>query len=131
MLQPPELLRDEDQVTKLAAFVSTAKSLRRQLRPLRIAAHYRLSVGSDFSVPGSSSQEEQVSMYLPEGERERRNLETLNDAMPVTSDGNFTPLLYPVDCKWEALSEASMEEFILRANEVASHVLNTIAPSQQ
>jgi len=73
-------------------------------------------------------------MYLPEGERERRNLETLNDTMAVASDGNFTPLLHPVDVgsgKWEALSEASMEEFIIRANEVVSYVLNTIAPSQQ
>ena len=123
--------RHEDQVTKLAAFVSTPKSLLRQLRPPRISAHYRLSVGSAFSVPSSSSQEEQVSMYLPEGERERRNLETLNNAMAFISDGNFTPLLHPVDCKWEALSGASMEEFIIRADEVVSYVLNTIAPSQQ
>ena len=123
--------RYEDQVTKLAAFVSTPKSLPRQLRPSRISAHYRLSVGSAFSVPSSSSQEEQVSMYLPEGERERRNLETLNNAMSVISDGSFTPLLHPVDCKWEVLSGASMEEFIIRADEVVSYVLNTIAPSQQ
>ena len=119
--------RHEDQVTKLAAFVSTPKSLPRQLRPPRISAHYRLSVGSAFSVPSSSSQEEQVSMYLPEGERERRNLETLNNATAFISDGNFTP----VDCKWEALSGALMEEFIIRADEVVSYVLNTIAPSQQ
>ena len=123
--------KHEDQVTKLAAFVSTLKSLPRQLRPPRISARYRLSVGSAFSVPSSSSQEEQVSMYLPEGERERRNLETLNKAMAVISDGNFTPLLHPVDCKWEALSGASMEELIIRADEVVSYVLNTIAPSQQ
>ena len=51
--------------------------------------------------------------------------------MAVISDGDFTPLLHPVDCKWEALSGASMEEFIIRAGEVVSYVLNTIAPSQQ
>ena len=70
-------------------------------------------------------------MYLPEGERERRSLETLNNTMAVISDGNFTPLLHPVDCKWEALSGASMEEFMIRAGKVVSDVLNTIAPSQQ
>ena len=70
-------------------------------------------------------------MYLPEGERERRNLETLNNAMAGISDGNLTPLPHYKDCKWEALSEASKEEFIIRADEVVSYTLNTIAPSQQ
>ena len=70
-------------------------------------------------------------MFLPEGERERRNLETLNNAMAVISDGNFTLLPHYVDCKWEALSGALKEEFIIRADEVVSYVLNTIAPSQQ
>ena len=70
-------------------------------------------------------------MYLPEGERERRNLETLNNAMAVISDGNFTPLHHYVDCKWEALSGASKEKFIIRADEVVFYVLNTIASSQQ
>ena len=69
-------------------------------------------------------------MYLPEGERERRNLETLNNAMAVITDGNFTSLPHYVDCKWEALSGASKEEFIIRADEVVSYVLNTINPSQ-
>lgn len=123
--------RHEDQGTKLAAFASTPKSLPRQIRPPPISAHYRLSVGSAFSVPSSSSQEEQVSMYLPEGEWERRNLETLNNAMIVISDGNFTPLPHYVDCKWEALSGASNEEFTVRADKVVSYILNTIAPSQQ
>jgi len=44
---------------------------------------------------------------------------------------SFTPLLHHVDCKWEALSGASKEEFIIRADEVVSYILNTIAPSQQ
>ena len=127
----PAIERHEEQVTKLAAFASTPKSLPRQLRPPRISTHYRLSVGSAFSAPSSSSQEEQVSMYLPEGERERRNLETLNNAMAVITDGNFTSLPHYVDCKWEALSGASKEEFIIRADKVVSYVLNTIAPSQQ
>ncbi|KAM7442098.1 hypothetical protein ABFA07_008918 [Porites harrisoni] len=122
--------RHEEQVTKLAAFASTPKSLSRQLHPPRISAHYRLSVASAFSVPSSSSQEEQVSMYLPEGERERRNLKTLNNAMAVITDGNFTSLPHYVDCKWEVLSGASKEEFIIRADKVVSDVLNTIAPSQ-
>ena len=115
--------RHEDQVTKLASFVSTPNSLPRQLHPPRISAHYRLSFGSAFSV--------QVSLYLPERERERRNLETLNNAMAVISDGNCTPLSHYVDRKWETLSGVSKEEFIMRADEVVSYVLNTIAPSQQ
>lgn len=57
-------------------------------------------------------------MYLPEGERERRNLETLNNFMAVITDGNFASLPYYVDCKWEELSGASKEEFIIRADEV-------------
>lgn len=115
--------RHEDQLTKLASFVSTPKSLPRQLHPPLISAHYRLSFGSAFSV--------QVSLYLPERERERRNLETLNNAMAVISDGNCTPLSHYVDRKWETLSGVSKEEFIMRADEVVSYVLNTIAPSQQ
>ena len=127
----PAIERHEEQLTNLAAFASTPKSLPRQLRPPRISAHYRLSVGSAFSVPSSSSQEEQVSMYLPEGEWERRNLETLNNAMAAITDGNFTSLLHYVDCKWEALSGASKEEFIIRADKVVSYLLNTIAPQQE
>ena len=118
-------------MTKLASFVSTPKSLPRQLRPPRISAHYRLSFGSAFSVPSSSSQEEQVRLYLAEREQERRNLKTPNNAMAVISDGNCTPLSHYVDCKWERLSGASKEEFRMRADEVVSYVLNTIAPSQQ
>ena len=118
-------------MTTLAAFVSAPKSLVRQLCPPHVSAHYRLSAGSAFSVPSSSSQEEQVSTYLPEGERERKNLETLNNAMAVISDGNSTPLPHYVDCKWETLSGGSKEEFIIRADKVVSYVLNTIAPSQQ
>lgn len=120
----------EDQVTK-ATCVTTPKSLLRQLPPPRISAHCRLSVGSAFSVPSSSSQEEQVSMYLPEGDRERRNLEALDNVMTVISDGNFLPLPHYVDCKWEALSGASREEVITRADEVVSYVPNTLAPSQR
>jgi len=51
--------------------------------------------------------------------------------MAVISDGNSTPLPHYVDCKWEALSGASKEEFLIRADKVVSYVLNTIAPSQQ
>lgn len=127
----PAIERHEEQLTNLAAFASTPKSLPRQLRPPRISAHYRLSVGSAFSVPSSSSQEEQGSMYLPEREWERRNLETLNNAMAAITDGNFTSLLHHVDCKWEALSGASKEEFIIRADKVISYLLNTIAPQQE
>jgi len=70
-------------------------------------------------------------MYLPQGEWERRNLDTLNNAMAVISDGNFTSLLHHVDCKWEALSGASKEELMIRADKVVSYALHTIAPSQQ
>ena len=51
--------------------------------------------------------------------------------MAVISDGNCTPLSHYVNCKLETLSGASKEEFIMRADEVVSYVLNTIAPSQR
>ena len=56
-------------------------------------------------------------MCLPEGANGREE--------------TFTPLLHPVDCRWEALSGESMEKFKIRTDEVVSYVLNTIAPSQQ
>ena len=119
--------KNEDQV----AMASCTKTLPRQLRPPRISAHYRLSIGSAFSAPSNSSKDEQVSVYLPEGDRERKNLEILNNALAVISEGRFEPLPKYVDCPWATLSGASKEEITVKTHDMVSHVLNTIAPSQQ
>ena len=119
--------KNEDQV----AVFSCAKTLPRQLRPPRISAYYRLSIGSAFSAPSNSSQEEQVSVYLPEGDRERSNLKILNNALAVISEGRFELFPNYVDCPWATLSGASKEEITVKAHVAVSHVLNTIAPSQQ
>lgn len=82
--------KHEDQVTK-AAYVTTSKSSPGNyvLHAFRHTAVYPLDQA--FSVLSDSSQEEQVTMYLLEDDRERRNLEVLNNAMTVIPDGNVTP----------------------------------------
>ena len=73
--------------------VTTPKSAPRQLRLQRPdSAHYRASFGSVFSAPSSSSQEDQNSIFFPEGEREKRNLDALNMALNIISEGKFGPL---------------------------------------
>ena len=77
---------------------TTPKSIHRQLRLRRpVSAHCRVSFGSAFSAPSSSSQEEQSSIYLPEGERERKNLDALNSALGIISEGKFEPLPHYID----------------------------------
>ena len=59
--------------------VATPKSAPRQLRLRRPeSVHYRVSFGSVFSEPSSSSQEKQNSIFLTEGEREKRYLDALS-----------------------------------------------------
>lgn len=90
----------------MAVTVTTPKSAPRQLCLRRPdSAHYRVSFGSVFSAPSRSSQEEQNSIFLPEGEHEKRNLDALNSALNIISNGKFEPLPRHIDIQWDALSE--------------------------
>ena len=112
--------------------VTTPKSAPRQLRlQRRDSAHYRVSFGSVFSAPSSSSQEDQNSIFLPEGEREKRNLDALNMALNIISEGKFGPLPRHIDIQWDALSERTRNEYTEKAKDVVTLVLATIAPCQE
>ena len=112
--------------------VTTPKSAPRQLRLGRPdSAHYRVSFGSMFSTPSSSSQEEQNSTFLPEGEREKRNLDALNSALNIISEGKFEPLPPHINIQWDALSERTRNEYTVKAKDVVTLVLATIAPYQE
>lgn len=112
--------------------VTTPKSAPRQLRLRRPdIAHYRVSFGSVFSAFSSSSQEEQNSIFLPEGEREKRNLHALNSALNIISDGKFEPLPRHIDIEWDALSERTRNEYTGKAKDVVTLFLATIAPCQE
>ncbi|XP_078363752.1 uncharacterized protein LOC144647960 [Oculina patagonica] len=109
----------------------TPKSIPRQLRLHRPdSANYRVSFGSVFSAPSSSSQEEQSSIFLPEGEREKKNLDALNGAMSVISEGKFVPLPSYIEVQWDELSVRIRTDYTEKAEELVSLVLDTIAPSQ-
>ena len=112
--------------------VTTPKSAPRQLRLRRPdSAHYRVSFGSVFSAPSSSSQEEQNSIFLPEGEREKRNLDALNSALNIISEGKFEPLPPHINIQWDALSERTRNEYTEKAKAMVTLVLATIAPCQE
>ena len=112
--------------------VTTPKSAPRQLRLRRPdSAHYRVSFGSVFSVNSSSSKEEQSSIFLPEGEREKKNLDALNSALNIISEGKFEPLPRHIDIQWDALSERTRNEYTEKAKGVVTLVLATIAPCQE
>ena len=116
----------------MPATVTTPKSIHRQLRLQRPdSAHYRVSFGSAFSAPSSSSQEEQSSIFLPEGEREKKNLDALNSALNIISEGKFEPLPRYIDIQRDALSERTRKDYTEKAEEVVSLVLATVAPFQE
>ncbi|KAL9967966.1 hypothetical protein ACROYT_G026285 [Oculina patagonica] len=89
-----------------------------------------VAIGSVFSAPSSSSQEEQSSIFLPEDEREKKNLDALNGAMSVISEGKFVPLPSYIEVQWDELSVRIRTDYTEKAEELVSLVLDTIAPSQ-
>ena len=73
--------------------VTTPKLTPRQLRLRRPeSTHYRVSFGSVFFPPSSSSQEKQSSIFLPEGEREKTYLDALNSALNIIREDKFESL---------------------------------------
>ena len=90
-----------------------------------------MSFGSALSAPTSSSQEEQSSIFLPEGERERRNLDVLNSALSIISDRKLEHLPFYVDVQWDSLSDRNRKYHTEKAEETVSLVLGTIAPLQE
>ena len=90
-----------------------------------------MSFRSAFSAPSSSSQEEQSSIYLLEGEREWKNLDALNSALGIISQGKFKPLPHYIDTQWDALSNRTRNEYTTKPEEVVSLALGTTAPLQE
>ena len=91
--------------------VTTPKSAPRQLRLRRPdSAHYRVPFKSLFSAPSSSSQEKQNSIFLPEGESEKRYLDELNSTLNIIAKDKFESLPSYIDIQSGALSERTRNE---------------------
>ena len=88
-----------------------------------------MSFGSVLSAPTSSSQEVETSVYLPEEERKKINLDALNYFLGVMSKGKVQPILHYLDLAWNTLSYAAKEEHTRNAVEAVSLVLRALAPS--
>ena len=111
---------------------STFKSVPRQSRVRREeVCDTRVSLGSLVSARSISSQEENVSIYLPEGERERKNLATLNNALTSISEGSFQPFLRYIDYDWNETSDKTNGQYVKKVEEAITLVLSTVAPSQK
>ena len=111
---------------------STFKSVPRQSRVRREeVCDTCVSLGSLVSARSISSQEENVSIYLPEGERERKNLATLNNALTSISEGSFQPFLRYIDYDWNETSEKTKRQYVKKVEEAITLVLSTVAPSQE
>ena len=111
---------------------STFKSVPRQSRARRQeVSDTRVSLGSLVSARSISSQEENVSLYLPEGELERKHRATLNNALTSISEGTFQPFLQYIDYDWNETSEKTNRQYIKKVEEAIALVLSTVAPSQE
>ena len=111
---------------------STFKSVPRQSRVRREeVCDTRVSLGSLVSARSISSQEENVSIYLPEGELERKHLATLNNALTSISEGSFQPFLRYIDYDWNETSEKTKRQYVKKVEEAITLVLRTVAPSQE
>ena len=91
----------------------------------------RVSLGSHVSTRSISSQEENVSVYLPEGELECKHLATLNNALTSISEGSFQPFLHYIDYDWNETSEKTKRQNTKKVEEAIILVLSTVAPSQE
>ena len=108
---------------------STFKSVPRQSRVRREEVCDTLaSLGSLVSARSISSQEENVTIYLPEGELERKHLATLNNAL---SEGSFQHFLRYIDYDWNETSEKTKRQYVKKVQEAITLVLSTVAPSQE
>ena len=76
---------------------------------------YRL--GHCFLLPSSSSQEKQNSIFLPEGEREKRYLDALNSALNIIPEDKFESLPSHIDIQWDALSEGTRNKYTEKAKD--------------
>ena len=111
---------------------STINPLSRQLGKSNLTlARSRVSFGSVLSSPTSSSQEDETTVYLPEEERKKINLDALNYALGVISEGKVQPIPHYLGLAWNTLSCAAKEEHTRNAVEAVSLVLRALAPSQE
>lgn len=113
---------------------STFKSVPRQSRVRkREVCDTRVALGSLVSSRSISSQDENVSIYLPEGELERKHLATLNNALTSISECNFEPFLQYIDYDWNETSEKTKRQYIKESGgqEAITLVLSTVAPSKE
>ena len=90
-----------------------------------------MSFGSVLSAPTSSSQEDETTVYLPEEGRKKINLDALNYALGVISEGKVQPIPHYLGLAWNTLSCAAKEEHTRNAVEAVSLVLRALAPSQE
>ena len=111
---------------------STFKSVPRQSRVRRQeACDTRVSLDSLVSARSISSQEENVSVYLPEGELQRKHLAILNNALTSISEGSFQPFLQYIDYDWNETSEKTKRQYTKKVEEAITLVLRTVAPLQE
>ena len=111
---------------------STFKSVPRQSRVRRQdACDIRVSLDSLVSARSISSQEENVSVYLPEGELQRKHLAILNNALTSISEGSFQPFLQYIDYDWNETSEKTKRQYTKKVEEAITLVLRTVAPLQE
>ena len=111
---------------------STFKSVPRQSRVRREeVCDTHESLGSLVSARSISSQEKNVSIYLPEGELERKHLATLNNALTSISEGSVQPFLRYIDYDWNETSEKTKRQYVKKVEEAITLVLRTVAPSQE
>ena len=88
-------------------------------------------LGSVLSAATSSSQEDETIVYLPDEERKKINLDSLNYALGVISEGKVQPIPHYLGLAWNTLSCAAKEEHTRNAVEAVSLVLRALAPSQE
>ena len=84
-----------------------------------------------LSAATSSSQEDETIVYLPDEERKKINLDSLNYALGVISESKVQPIQHYLDLAWNTLSCDAKEEHTRNAVEAVSLVLRALAPSQE
>ena len=90
-----------------------------------------MSFASAISGSSCSSHEQQRSIYLPEGERDREKLDILNEALISISDGTFSAFPNYINLSWDELSKKAKENHIRNVKDAVMLVLGTVAPSQE
>ncbi|KAL9966751.1 hypothetical protein ACROYT_G024870 [Oculina patagonica] len=85
----------------------------------------------DSTVADNEGDDEDVSFWIDEEQRQHERRAVLNEAVGNISDGRVSPIASTLNSNWESISSTQKAYYLRKVRQVLSAVLTTIAPDQE